>query len=192
MFMSKITPDFNYPVLLFRVEYLANKGTQENSTSLLEVSKMVSPLVKFVVTVLLLFNAMTTKPKRKKTQNHYWRVGPCQVQKALIQLNSKRWGICKSITITTTGCRGGCLSSARPYSHGVGIATSCSCCSPLESIIREHRVPGCGGKTVLVRLPEAKRCDFAGYSEHLSKLLRIEEVINFEYKLSMSPVQLKE
>ena len=36
------------------------------------------------------------------------------------------------------------------------------------------------------------RCDFAGYSEHLSKLLRIEEVINFEYKLSMSPVQLKE
>ena len=29
-------------------------------------------------------------------------------------------------------------------------------------------------------------------SEHLSKLLRIEEVINFEYKLSMSPVQLKE
>ena len=96
--------------------------------------------------------------KRKKTQNHYWRVGPCQVQKALIQLNSKRWGICKSITITTTGCRGGCLSSARPYSHGVGIATSCSCCSPLESIIREHRVPGCGGKTVLVRLPEAKRC----------------------------------
>ena len=36
------------------------------------------------------------------------------------------------------------------------------------------------------------RCDFASYSEHLSKLLRIEEVINFEYKLSMSPVQLKE
>lgn len=124
----------------------------------LKVSKMVSPLVKFVVTVLLLFTAMAAKPKRKKTQNHYWRVGPCQVQKALIQLKSKRWGICKSITITTSGCRGGCLSSARPYGHGVGIATSCSCCSPIESIIREFRVKGCGGKTVLVRLPEAKKC----------------------------------
>ena len=66
----------------------------------LQASKMVSPLVRFVFTRLLLFTAMAAKPKRKKPQNHYWRVAPCQVQKVLIPLNSKRWGICKSITIT--------------------------------------------------------------------------------------------
>lgn len=106
--------------------------------------------VKFVIGMLL-FTAIAAKPRKRPL--YYSRVSHCKVQKGYLFIQR---GEC-SFRISTTGCRGGCLSSAKPFSHRIGFASSCSCCAPIQAIVRE-RVVQCRQGTKVIRYPEAIKC----------------------------------
>ena len=104
-----------------------------------------------VVVGILLIVTVTAKQKRRQ----YWPrpTSDCEVRRGFLQ--TKRDG-CK-FTISTSGCGGSCLSSAKPFSHRIGFASSCSCCAPIEATIKEKSV-SCHGVTKVIRYPEAKKC----------------------------------
>ncbi|KAJ7384183.1 hypothetical protein OS493_023512 [Desmophyllum pertusum] len=102
-----------------------------------------------VITVfgLLLFIAITAQSKQRRI------FSDCVVRDG--RLIMQRDG-CK-FTIKTKACGGGCLSSAKPFSHTTGFASSCSCCAPIASIIKERTV-NCHGVKKVIRYPEVIRC----------------------------------
>lgn len=117
------------------------------------LNTMVSSITKLVVLITLLFTALTAKSKPRKKVVPYPRVrGACEVHKGWLIRRDE----C-DIRIPTYGCRGGCFSSARPFSHRIGFASSCSCCAPIKSVIIEIKVP-CNGQTKVIRYPVAKKC----------------------------------
>lgn len=110
--------------------------------------KMMLSISKFVVGMLLL-TSITAKQRRT---DRYWKT-ECQVRPGTLTRERKNC----MFSIRTFGCRGRCLSTARPFSYGNGFASSCSCCAPIESSIEEKRVL-CEGELKVIRYSVAKKC----------------------------------
>lgn len=103
-----------------------------------------------LVVIMLLFTAITAA-KSKNRMSYVRR--DCKVQKGYLLMQRAKC----TFKIPTFGCRGGCLSSAKPFSHRIGFASSCSCCAPIESIIKEREV-NCEGVMKTIRYAVAKKC----------------------------------
>lgn len=101
-----------------------------------------------VMVVALLFRVATTG-KSSHRQHRF----DCQVSKGYLYMGKADC----SFKITTFGCRGSCLSSAKPFSHRTGFASSCGCCAPIEDTIEEKTVT-CRGEKKVIRYPVARKC----------------------------------
>ncbi|CAH3124792.1 hypothetical protein pdam_00017197 [Pocillopora damicornis] len=109
--------------------------------------KMLFSVTQVMVVVLLL--AATTGKSTHRLQ----QPSDCRKSKGYLIMGKANC----SFRITTFGCRGGCLSSAKPFSYGTGFASSCGCCAPIEDTIEEKTVT-CWGERKVIRYPVAKRC----------------------------------
>lgn len=104
-----------------------------------------------VMVGMLLFVAITGKAKHRQYRPKL--VQDCRVHRGYLLMERDRC----NFRITTYGCRGGCLSSAKPFSHRTGFAKSCSCCAPIQSSIKETTVL-CRGRRKVIRYPVARKC----------------------------------
>lgn len=104
-----------------------------------------------VVVGILLIVIVTAKQKNRP----YWPrlTSDCEVRGGSLQMQSDGC----TFKIPTSGCRGSCLSSAKPFTNRIGFASSCSCCAPIEATIKEKSV-NCHGVIKVIRYPEAKKC----------------------------------
>lgn len=104
-----------------------------------------------VLVGLLLFVTITAKSKHRQYRQRV--ISDCKVADGYLLMQRDE---CK-FSIKTSGCRGPCLSSAKPFSHRTGFASSCSCCAPIKSTIRETTV-SCRGRRKVIRYPVAIEC----------------------------------
>ena len=104
-----------------------------------------------VLVGMLLFVIITAKTKHRQYRPRVML--DCRVYRGYLLMQRDEC----TFKIQTFGCRGVCLSSAKPFSHRIGFASSCSCCAPIESTIREKTV-SCGGERKVIRYPVARKC----------------------------------
>lgn len=102
---------------------------------------------------ILLFNLLAVQCRPGNKMSYRKGGGACEVHKGWLLMDRDK---CR-IEIPTFGCRGGCFSSAKPFSHRIGFASSCACCAPIESTIEEREVQ-CNGQTKVIRYPVARKC----------------------------------
>ena len=105
---------------------------------------------KFTLGVLL-FSALIAESQHKQFPRR--SRSDCSVHKGYLIMRRDE---CK-FTIGSFGCRGDCLSSAKPFSHRIGWASSCSCCAPIEARIEEKTVV-CRGVKKVIRFSVATKC----------------------------------